>query len=51
MSSTMKATTPNKMNGKLNLFSHIKYEHMVAGISGMNWWFDQKYIYMSNNWL
>lgn len=28
-------SSPKKMNGKLNIFSHIKYEHMVAGISGM----------------
>jgi hypothetical protein len=26
--------SPKKMNGKFSLFSHIKYEHMVAGISG-----------------
>jgi solute carrier family 25 folate transporter 32 len=28
------AKSPKKLNGKLSLFSHIKYEHMVAGISG-----------------
>lgn len=27
-------SSPKKMNRKLSLFSHIKYEHMVAGISG-----------------
>lgn len=26
--------SPKKMNGKINLFSHIKYEHMLAGVSG-----------------
>lgn len=26
--------SPKKMGGKINLFSHIKYEHMVAGVSG-----------------
>lgn len=26
--------SPKKMNGKFSLFSHIKYEHMVAGVSG-----------------
>lgn len=28
--------SPKKMNGKINLFSHVKYEHLVAGISGEN---------------
>lgn len=28
------AVSPKKMSGKFSLFSHIKYEHMVAGISG-----------------
>lgn len=28
------ASSPKKINAKLNVFSHIKYEHMVAGISG-----------------
>lgn len=34
MSSASTTMSPKKINGKLNLFSHIKYEHMVAGISG-----------------
>lgn len=28
--------SPKKINGKISLFSHIKYEHMVAGVSGKN---------------
>lgn len=33
---TTTTNSPKNMNGKkLNLFSHIKYEHMVAGISGI----------------
>lgn len=42
MSSTTSTSTvsappisPKKINGKLSVFSHIKYEHMVAGISGI----------------
>lgn len=29
-------SSPKKKGKKLNLFSHIKYEHMAAGISGKN---------------
>lgn len=34
--STVSSATlsPKKVGGKLNVFSHIKYEHMMAGISG-----------------
>lgn len=29
--------SPKKMAAKFSLFSHVKYEHMVAGISGKNY--------------
>lgn len=25
---------PKKIGGKISIFSHVKYEHLVAGISG-----------------
>lgn len=31
---TSTVSSPKKMAGKISVFSHIKYEHMVAGISG-----------------
>ena len=35
-SATVSSATisPKKMGGKLSVFSHIKYEHLMAGISG-----------------
>lgn len=37
-SSTVSSATisPKKIAGKFSVFSHVKYEHLMAGISGKN---------------
>lgn len=31
---TLKSMTPSTASKKMGIFSHVKYEHMVAGVSG-----------------
>jgi len=48
---TAATMSPKKINGKLNLFSHVKYEHMVAGISGKNFVMTARHLEFHENHL